>query len=686
MNATRTSLVSLVTLALAAPVLALGTLTAREIVAPGTPRPAPATTERAAQPLPADLQAIVMRDHKVRVTINNGFARTEVSQVFFNPNAQNLEAVYGIPLPKSASLAEMTIFAGERTLRGEVLKKEDARKAYEEEKKNRNDTGLAEQDGYRRFEFAVSPVRANAETRVRVVYYQPLGVDAGVGRYVYPVEEGGTDDAATSFWKPNVKPAAPLDVEVDIRSEAPVADVRVTGAATAAVQRRDAFRWNVKHRAPAGSMRDFVLYYRLEEKLPGRVELLTYRPAAGEPGTFMMIHTPGIDLKPIESGADYTFVLDVSGSMSGKIATLARGVVQALGELKQPDRFRVIRFSDDAQVVVDWTEATAENVRSAAAAVQALRSNGGTNIYNALQKGLADLESRRVQSVVLVTDGVANQGIVDAARFRELLRGVDVRVFGFLMGNSANWPLLETITKASGGFYAAVSNDDDIVGQLLLAKGKITSEALHDVKLEWAGVNVQEVGEITQKLYYGQQLVIFGRYQQPGKGEVKLTTKISGEAHTYSTRFELPVENREFPELERLWAMARIDELVVASDAGLVAGDDAKRQIAKLGVDYQLVTDHTSMVVMGDESFAVRGIERRNRERVAAEDTAQTARAAQWSAPPRTAPPVTHQVDAAAPTYPSHSSSVGRRGGGALDPLTVLAVLTLAGLAVRKEA
>ena len=40
-------------------------------------------------------------DHHVAVTINNGFAQTEVVQSFSNPNDHELEAVYRFPLPQS---------------------------------------------------------------------------------------------------------------------------------------------------------------------------------------------------------------------------------------------------------------------------------------------------------------------------------------------------------------------------------------------------------------------------------------------------------------------------------------------------------------------------------------------------------------------------------------------------------
>ncbi len=97
------------------------------------------------------------------------------------------------------------------------------------------------------------------------------------------------------------------------------------------------------------------------------------------------------------------------------------------------------------------------------------------------------------------------------------MKQYDVRLFGFLMGNSANWPLMRMIADASGGFYARVSNADDIIGQIMLAKSKITHEALHDAEFEIRGVKTFDTtGEVLGKIYRGQQLVLFGRYEGAG--------------------------------------------------------------------------------------------------------------------------------------------------------------------------
>ena len=54
---------------------------------------------------------------------------------------------------------------------------------------------------------------------------------------------------------------------------------------------------------------------------------------------------------------------------------------------------------------------------------------------------------------------VANEGIVDPKEFYALLKKYDVRVFGFLMGNNANWPLMRLIAETSGGFYDVPEED-----------------------------------------------------------------------------------------------------------------------------------------------------------------------------------------------------------------------------------
>ncbi len=619
-----------------------------------------------------------IRDHHLNVVINNGFARTEVIQTFQNPNEVDLEAIYSFPLPRSASLSEVTIYSGEKEIHGEVVEKERARQAYREEREKGNDTGLAEKDGYQTLQFNVAPVRAKSDTRIRFLYYQPLEIDTGVGRYLYPLEEGGTDEKAKGFWTTYSQVDGTFSAVVELKTAWPVTEVRLPGLESEAkVEKLEPghYRATVEMRQ-ATLTRDLVFYYRLEDDLPGRVELLTYRPDERKPGTFLMVVTPGLDLKPLTGGADYVFVLDVSGSMEGKLHAMVKAVKDTLGQMRPADRYRVVTFnSSAAELTPRWTPATPENVAETLKKLDLLRATRGTNLFEGLSLGLRGLDDDRATSLVLVTDGVTNTGVVDPAAFRKLLKQYDIRVFTFVMGQSANWPLARTVCEASGGFLAGVSNNDDIIGQILLAKSKITYECLHDATLAVSGVKVFDATEeALGKVYRGQQLVIFGRYENPGKATVTLKARLSGEDKTYRTSFDFPAKDLDNPELERLWALSRIEALEAQQSVGLLPSEEARQGVRDLGLAYQIVTDETSMLVLSDAGLEERGIERRNHERVAAERTAEAARSSQ--------PVRSSRVDRPEdPMFNRPAPSVGR-GGGAIDPVTGAAAVALAALAV----
>jgi Ca-activated chloride channel family protein len=622
-------------------------------------------------------QPIQIRNHTVDVVIDNGFARTTVEQVFFNPNDRTLEAIYGFPVPASASLSEITIWNGDRELNGEVIEAKEAKRVYQEERDAGNDAGLGEcactkpkdEVEYVSYKFSVANVRPQSEVKIRFVYYQPLKIDTGVGRYIYPLAEGGTDEVAKSFWTRNPKVEQRFAVNVELRSGWPVDEVRVPGVeAEAKVTKLGEGHFKVALDRQSGDLsKDFVFYYRLADDLPGRVELLAYKPKANEPGTFMLTVTPGIDLAPITSGGDYIFVLDVSSSMSGKLATLARGVTETLGQLKAGDRFRIITFSDNAsELTSGFVPVNAQTVQEWTQHVSQLGTQGGTNVYEGLKRGLDAVEADRVSSILLVTDGVTNQGIVDPKEFHKLLEQHDVRVFGFLMGNNANWPLMRLIAETSGGFYSAISNDDDIIGQILLAKSRITSEALHDAVLTVDGVKTfDKTDDVIGKIYRGQQLVIFGRYSNGGPANVTLKAKLTGQDETYKTTFDFPEVATDHPELERMWALDRVEQAVMKETAGLLPAEESENVIRDIGVKYQLVTYYTSMVVLADDVFEKRGIARNNRDRIAVERSAQSTRASQ--------PVASSRVDQSKPMFSGRSH--GLKGGGAFDPSMVLLAL-----------
>lgn len=657
-------------------------------------------------PSDGSLPPLNLKEQRVNVVIEDGYAVTTVEQVFHNPHARDLEAIYSFPVPEHAAVGEFTMWIDGKPVTGEVLEKQEARRVYEEEKRAGRDAGITEKDQYKTFDISVSPVRAGQDTRVRLVYLQQAFVDTGIGRYVYPLEEGGVDEEKLAFWTANTKVTSHFSFDLHLKSGYPVDALRLTNHAQAQVTQVGPGEWKVhigntantsaasaantnegktpaqgqapafnpeQNNAAAFSLdKDLVVYWRHQAGLPGSVDLVTYKPDAGKRGTFMLTLTPGDDLKPITEGSDWIFVLDVSGSMQGKYATLADGVQRALGKMRPNDRFRIVLFNNaSTELTQGYVNATPEAIKRYSEEVARIRPDGGTNLYSGLQQGLDSINADRTSAIVLVTDGVANVGETQQRKFIELIKAKDVRLFTFIMGNSANRPLLEALTRASGGFAISISNSDDIVGQILTAMSKVGHEALHGVEVKISGVKVADITprEIGS-LYRGQQLVLTGHYWGQGTAKVTLTGRISGQAKTYGTQFEFPAMTKENPELERLWAYASIEDLQAEiDDFGEKA--DLKRAATDLALEYGLVSDYTSMVVMREEQFAARNIQRNNQARVAAEQAARTQRAQ--------VAPRTNRVDTQQPMYSGNRSThSGGSGGGAVDGWTLALLLLLA--------
>jgi Ca-activated chloride channel family protein len=637
---------------------------------------AAATSSQAAgllQPKNSELPALQIKDHKVRVVINNGYATTEVDQLFHNPHGQDLEAIYTFPLPRLASLSELSLWIDGQEVIGEVVEKERARRIYEEEKAAGRDAALTEMREYYSFDVFVSPVRAGADTRVRILYVQPLEMDTGVGRYVYPLEEGKIDEEVHEFWDLAPQVHGTFDFDCTIRSSYPLEAVRAKGYdSLAQVAQVGPDEWNVRITDEEGSLslnRDVVVYYRLAKNQPARVDLLAHRDGA-EPGTFLLVVTPGADLQTITEGVDWSIVLDISGSMEGKIHTAADAVVRTLDTLRPEDRFRIVAFANaPLHVVRDWTPVTPGSVDDAKNRLFELQPTGGTNLYGGFESGLKRMDADRTSALILVSDGGANVGPTEIADFLELLEKRDVRVFTFVMGQGANVPLLSRLAEESNGFSMDVSNQDDLYGRLLQAKAKLAREAMHGVKLELPGARVRELSpERIPSAYHGQQIALFGRYTKPGETELHLRARISGKERSWKTRIVLPENDTRYPELERMWALARVRELQKRIDDG---GDrsELRSAIVDIGTEYSIVTDHTSMVVVQEERFEELGIERRNRDRVETERMARQTVQQQPLAPTR--------ADQSQPMFGGRSAP--DLGGGAAGPGLLGLLLALLG-------
>ena len=146
---------------------------------------------------------------------------------------------------------------------------------------------------------------------------------------------------------------------------------------------------------------------------------------------------PKADRMPI----NVSFVMDRSGSMAGerKIELVREAVDKAIGMLREDDRFSVVIYDSEIDVLMESTPASAEAKRAARKQLERITARSVTDLGGGwlcgCEQAAMHLNDAVPAKCLLLTDGLANQGITDRgelARHADELRrrGVLTSTFG----------------------------------------------------------------------------------------------------------------------------------------------------------------------------------------------------------------------------------------------------------------
>ncbi len=558
----------------------------------------------------------VRSDVTVRIDGERRVAYIEVEEIFRNNSHRMEEGDYLYPIPPEAVFTNLSLFMGEEELRGEVLPADEARRIYEEIVRRKKDPALIELVGHGVLRARVFPIDPGDTRRVILRYTQILGKDGDLLRLRYPRVVGivpGSEARETS--RPDLRTQ---------RRHPFTLTIRVTGAAnfatpyspthTIEVRERGRDELEIVHSGDAAA-RDFELFLPLRESFVG-ASLVAHAPGS-EPGYFMLLISPPAHGDEVHIPRDLTLVLDVSGSMSGVKMEQARDALdQILAGLRPEDRFRLITFSSFVRSFSDdFVRADRATLREARDYLSGVRAEGSTNIMDALREALEpESESGRLSLVVFLTDGKPTVGETAPERIAEAAERLrdGERLFAFGVGYDVNTYLLDRMAEGGRGTVSYVGPGDDVEEAVSSLTRKISFPALSDLRIVEAPADLEDYyPNPLPDLFYGEDLILFGRYRGDGGGRLVLEGTRAGETQRFTYEVELPRRENDNDFIPRLWAARKAGALT--AHVRLHGADpEVVEEIRQLGLRYGIITEYTSYLVeepmlamTRDEDFAL---------------------------------------------------------------------------------
>ena len=532
----------------------------------------------------------------VRTRIEGRVATIEVEEQFRNTGGGIAEGTYLYPLPGEAVFQNFSLWMGENEVRGEMMNAEQARSVYEGIVRRLRDPALLTLEGHGLIRARVFPIQPGETRRVVLRYTQLLQREGDALRMRYAIGQRGPLPGGAL----NTPPGA--EDRFRFRVTLPSADTYGTP-------------YSPTHRITTRRDND-ALIIALDSNASGDVELflplrrglvgtsLTAHAPGGEDGYFMLLISPAQAEDGTALAKDLTLVVDVSGSMSGDKIEQARSALrQALGTLGPNDRFRLISFSNRVTNFRDgWTTLTADNLEAGRRWVSDLVADGGTNIAGALDAALgATVSEDRLPIVVFMTDGIPSVGEQQPERIAQNAgaRIGRTRVFTFGVGSDVNTYLLDRLAQEGRGTASYVSQDASVEQAMGSLMNKVRHPALTNLRIdESAAVElVQTYPSRLPDVFFGEELVIFGRYRGTGGGAVTVTGQRAGRTERFTTDATFPASATENAFIPRLWASRRIGELTrqVRIEG---ANETLISEIRDLGLRYGILTEYTSYLVL----------------------------------------------------------------------------------------
>lgn len=552
-----------------------------------------------------------LKSSHTEVTVAGVIAHARVTQTYQNTGDVPIEAIYIFPGSTRSAVFGMRMTIGERTIEATIDKRKAARKLYEGAKEEGKSASLLEQQRPNVFQMNVANILPGDEIDVQLDYTELLVPDGNEYELVVPAVVGprySTETGEESAWlsNPYLKKDTPVPYEwtasVTVDAGMPIAKIACTSHdVEAKFESKERARVDLTESGEGD--RDFIVRYRMAGDALATGLLLHEREGdSGEQFFLMMVQPPSRVEPEAIPPRDYTFVVDVSGSMGGFPLEVSKALMRdLLGGLRPTDTFNVMFFAGGNTVLWERSvPATPANIKQAVYAVDNQRGGGGTELLAALKRAfeLSEEGEKGVsRTIVVATDGYV---AVEPQSFELIRKSLgSANLFSFGIGRGVNRHLIEGMARVGHGEPFVATSEAEAKTAASRFATYIKAPALTDVAVSFDGFDAYDVEPASiPDVFASRPVLVFGKYKGRARGNITVSGVSGNEDWEHVVRVADSRPDATLTALPYLWARSRVAML---SDLNQLRADDKRvEEVTDLGLEYNLLTAYTSFVAIDE--------------------------------------------------------------------------------------
>ncbi len=554
---------------------------------------------------------ILQSDAKMTVTglINH----VVVTQRYRNENPFAVNARYVFPLPDESAVHAMTMRIGERVIKGQIDKKQQAEQRFKEAEQAGKQAALIRQQRANLFTANVANISPTQELTIELEYQEIIDYRSGTFAIRFPTtitpryhpmkgiladnKDVNTQTLAPAGWLSPVfqkretqeQSAGQFSLTIDIDVGLELVDIQ-SKYHQVAVENATFGRYQVKLNEESGNDRDFLLQFKPLQKEQAQAAFFTERLENGEQYGLLMLMPPDDYFTQTQRLArEMVFVIDTSGSMHGQSMEQAKSALYyALSLLNDDDSFNIIGFDNKVTVMSEQPVAANDfNLRRAERFIYGLQADGGTEIKAALDTVLdAKEHAGFVRQVIFLTDGSVSNEDALFANIRTQLG--DSRLFTVGIGSAPNSYFMRRAADVGRGTFTFIGSSHDVQPKMQQLFNKLAHPAMTQLSLHSNNTALEYWPSPLPDLYFAEPIMV----------ALKLTADdtISLQGRTAQGPLDIKLNSYQGENatgISRLWARQKIKSLLLYNDKQLV-----KQQVQALALEHQLLSPFTAFVAI----------------------------------------------------------------------------------------